>query len=76
MNGTYVGGEAVDATRILRDGDKIFVGDSVLRFALAPILSIGIAVCPADSEDATELLARADAALYRAKAAGKNRVAI
>jgi two-component system cell cycle response regulator len=210
MNGTYVGGEAVDATRTLRDGDKIFVGDSVLRFALAddidlgyqtevaqivgqdpltgreskrrfddalaygvaasrqhdaplallmmdmdgvksindthghlfgahvigetgrilaghlgpgghacrfggdefcaflpnhdldaaretaesirqavekagmskdeiplaPTLSIGIAICPADAEDATDLLARADAALYRAKAAGKNRVAI
>ena len=208
-NGTYVGGEAVDATRILRDGDKIFVGDSVLRFALAddidlgyqtevaqivgqdpltgleskrrfddalaygvaasrhhaaplallmmdmdgvksindkhghlfgahvigetgrilarhlgrsghacrfggdefcaflpdqdrepaleiaeairhaveragmskdgipltPTLSIGIAICPTDAEDPTELLARADAALYRAKAAGKNRVA-
>jgi len=209
-NGTHVSGEAVDATRVLRDGDKIFVGDSVLRFALAddidlgyqtevaqivgqdpltgleskrrfddalaygitasrqhnaplallmmdmdgvksindthghlfgahvigetgrilarhlghtgqacrfggdefcaflpgqdretalqtaeairlaveqagmskdgiplaPTLSIGIAACPVDAEDPTELLARADAALYRAKAAGKNRVAI
>ncbi len=208
-NGTYVAGEAVDASRILRDGDKIFVGDSVLRFALAddidlgyqtevaqivgqdpltgleskrrfddalayqvaaacqngvplallmmdmdgvkrindthghlfgahvigetgrilarhlgatgqacrfggdefcaflpdhdrdsaleiaesirqaveqagmskdeiplaPTLSLGIAVCPDDAQDATELLARADEALYRAKAAGKNRVA-
>ena len=43
---------------------------------LAPTLSIGIATCPSDAEDATELLARADAALYRAKAAGKNCVAI
>jgi len=43
---------------------------------LAPTLSIGIAVCPTDADDATELLARADAALYRAKAAGKNQVSI
>jgi len=43
---------------------------------LAPTLSIGIAVCPTDAEDATELLARADEALYRAKAAGKNRVEV
>jgi diguanylate cyclase (GGDEF)-like protein len=41
---------------------------------LAPTLSIGIAVCPTDATNATELLALADAALYRAKAAGKNRV--
>ena len=43
--------------------------------ALAPTLSIGLAVCPTDAQEATDLLARADAALYRAKAAGKNRVA-
>ena len=41
MNGTNVGGEVVDATWILRDGDKIFVGDSVLRFALADDIDLG-----------------------------------
>ena len=40
-NGTYVAGESVSASRILRDGDKIFVGDSVLRFALADDIDLG-----------------------------------
>ncbi len=36
--------------------------------------SAGVACYPDDGEEGTELLARADAALYRAKAAGKGRV--
>lgn len=44
--------------------------------ALAPTLSIGIAVCPTDATGVTELVALADGALYRAKAAGKNRVEV
>ena len=55
--------KAVEAAGMNKDG-----------IDLAPTLSIGIAVCPADATNATELLAWADAALYRAKAAGKNRV--
>ena len=43
---------------------------------LAPTLSIGLATCPADADEPTPLLACADAALYRAKAAGKNRVSL
>lgn len=50
-------------------------GMSKNEIPLAPTLSLGIAVCPDDAQDATELLARADEALYRAKAAGKNQVA-
>jgi len=37
-----------------------------------PSLSIGVAVFPDDAQDATALLANADAALYRAKAEGRS----
>ncbi len=39
-NGTRVNGVLVAGTRILKDGEKIFVGDSVLRFALADEVDI------------------------------------
>ena len=35
-------------------------------------ISVGVAVYPQDAADATALIAAADAALYRAKSAGKN----
>jgi diguanylate cyclase (GGDEF)-like protein len=38
-------------------------------------VSIGVATVPSDASSSEELVARADAALYRAKAEGKNRVA-
>lgn len=44
----------------LRDGVTVQVG-----------LSVGIALCPGDGQDGAHLLREADAALYRAKRAGK-----
>jgi two-component system cell cycle response regulator len=75
----FLPGQDKEAARASAETIRIAVegaGMSKDGIALTPTLSIGIAVCPEDSEDATELLALADAALYRAKAAGKNRVAI
>jgi diguanylate cyclase (GGDEF)-like protein len=43
---------------------------------LQPTLSIGVAVFPESGSTAEELARRADEALYRAKAQGKNRVSI
>ena len=40
-NGTFVRGQRVGDDFALRDGDKIFVGQSVLRFALADDLDLG-----------------------------------
>jgi diguanylate cyclase (GGDEF)-like protein len=42
---------------------------------LRPTISIGLAVHPEDGSASLDLVAKADAALYRAKREGKNRVA-
>ncbi len=74
----FLPGQDRESARTTAEAIRVAVeqaGMSKNGIDLAPTLSIGIAVCPEDATDATELLARADAALYRAKGAGKNRVA-
>jgi diguanylate cyclase (GGDEF)-like protein len=47
-----------------------------LRLERSVTVSIGVATYPGDGQESRDLLDRADAALYRAKAKGKNRVEI
>jgi diguanylate cyclase (GGDEF)-like protein len=51
-------------------GEPVRVGE----IAVQPTISIGAANCPDDGESAEGLMRRADAALYRAKAEGRDRV--
>lgn len=63
--------------------EKIRTRIAQARFAGGPkqplgkvTVSIGLSTVPTDATSADELIARADAALYRAKALGKNRVEV
>jgi diguanylate cyclase (GGDEF)-like protein len=57
------------AQRIL---DSMQTPIDVLGHSLIVTVSIGIAIYPRDGEDMSPLLAKADAAMYEAKAAGRN----
>jgi len=66
-----------DATEAV--GQEILEAIAAHRFehegiVLHPGISIGVAAFPEDAQDASTLFQRADEALYRAKAGGKNRV--
>jgi diguanylate cyclase (GGDEF)-like protein len=71
---------------LLTRGEATTFADRVLASLSIPYLhdnrqfaiggSIGVAFFPADGEDAGSLMRQADAALYRAKAAGKLRFAL
>ncbi len=60
---------AADKIRTLI-ADSAFVSDGT---RISVTVSIGVAACPPDGTDESDLLAAADAALYRAKATGRNR---
>jgi diguanylate cyclase (GGDEF)-like protein len=62
------------AERIRREVEAIphAVDGATVRLTI----SVGVAEYPADADSLRELILRADKALYRAKAAGKNRVAL
>src|SRR5512132_3577757 len=47
-NGTYVNGRKIAQATIVREGDKIYVGDFVLRFEAAP----GVALAPESAANA------------------------
>ena len=53
----------------VRDADIVHAASSEGRMTV----SIGVAAIQSDDDDAEQMLRRADAALYRAKAAGRNR---
>jgi diguanylate cyclase (GGDEF)-like protein len=67
--GAYEAGERIPLLTESR-----FATEEVDGIRVALTLCAGVATFPDDGGSATELIARADAALYDAKAAGKNRV--
>lgn len=71
----------VDATGALQAAERIRCAIEAHAFTLDDTtirvtISIGIAVCPGHGRDIKTLVGRADAALYRAKEGGRNRVCL
>ncbi|HEY2043219.1 MAG TPA: GGDEF domain-containing protein [Jatrophihabitans sp.] len=68
--------DQVDAIEAMTIAERIRIRVSELRIldGLSVTGSVGIAIAPLDGTDVSTLLAGADAALYRAKAAGRDRV--
>jgi len=62
------------AERIRADIEERFAGRDGRGSTTPVTVSLGVATCPADAEDASELVRRADGAMYLAKQGGKNAV--
>ena len=72
---TRLGGYAV-AERIRRRVEEAFLEEPVGGHAIDVTVSCGLACFPDDGLHASEIVARADEALYGAKRAGRNRVGV
>lgn len=68
-----------DAARVVAERIRQAIGTATFRVydeRLAMTVSIGVAAFPQDATDAAELVEHADAAMYEAKQAGRNQVAV
>jgi diguanylate cyclase (GGDEF)-like protein len=85
--GARLGGDefAILVTSLAHEDDALRIAEKMLTLLREPLslkgahqaisASVGIATFPRDASSAEELLKRADAAMYQAKAAGRDRVA-
>ena len=64
----------ITAERIRQNIGRLEFASAVEKFAVS--VSIGVAGYPGDADEAQSILNKADDALYRAKADGRNRVAV
>lgn len=74
----FLPGRSREAARQVAEAIRLDVEAAGMQkdgVSLKPTISIGLACFPDDGEKTLELVAQADAALYRAKGGGKNRVA-